>query len=255
MSDRLQEIRSILHKYKLDDPVEESLRKQFNSFKQHDLKGVLKKTGRYSMFAGVIYGFYFLLKKLGIGVTIVKSTVVLSVGAVTLVGSLSTGTYYTIKHIVKPQKKIEKKDIFQKKDQSRSFKKVDRKLVPQVVRENNSKQKTEKKLASVIIKEYGVVPFSVENVPASIANKVTSTVIQSLSKKGSTMRITSSKQNAVRKMVIGSIERLGGTYTVSMRLVRVKDSKILKLSSKSVSDETKIQEICIQMIQNIMRLK
>ena len=244
MNNKIDNFNNLLDKYKLTDPASADTKSRLYTYKKEDLKVILKKTGKYSFIFGTIAALFFYLKKIGIGITVMKTTILITIGSMTLIASLSTGVYYTVKHVSKTDKLQDDNKIQEKKNSTDTDKGIKKDEKKSVIKGDN------------IQFEYGVVPFSAENVSRQTADLVTNTVLSGIKSQkadSSVSMLDIKKQNIVEKMIVGSIEKLDSGYTITARLVQVKDSKILKIISENADSEGSIPSASRKISERLMK--
>ncbi len=233
MNKNIENFHNLIDKYQLTDETPADVKNNISQYKKAGFKNIIKKAGKYSIISAAVYSVFFFLKKLGISISVFKSIIIVSVGSIVIVSSVSTGVYYTIKHITGKDQKLEKKiDNTQLKNKNIEALK------------NNPQNKTTAVTTKDATVAFGVIPFAVENAPKTISTAFTSGLISNLkAAHGSkaVMRLNIAKQNRVKKLVIGSIDRIDGSYIITAKVVRVKDSKILKMVTETVDSKDKLQ--------------
>ncbi len=112
----------------------------------------------------------------------------------------------------------------------------------------SSNSSLRKKTAFIPVRyDLGVIPFTGENVPSSFSTAFSDELTKSISKlysnkKVLNVRFADKRKTSIEKMVLGSVEKLGTSYTISAKIVNVIDSKILFYTSHTINDKREIKK-------------
>ncbi len=244
MNSNVEQLYNVLDKYKFVEPASPEVQRHIRKIKKAQFKKTLKRTASYSLTFALIGYMYFTIKKLGIGITIVKSAAILAAGSTVAAVSIATGTYYTVKHITvsEPEQEIEIEQIIEQES-----------IVPikgvSPVKQRAVKKEEPKDSIEVIEKRIGVQPFFAENVENTTAHMVTDKIAEEIARlrgKDYVVNYRSIKDKRSGIILKGSVEFLDGTYTISAKLVDVKSLKLLYYTTETVKSLGEIDEACVR---------
>lgn len=237
-------LNQVIDKLKLSQPVPDNIQKHIREVKKQEFIKTLKKAGGYSTCFGLISYVFFSTKKLGIGFSIIQTTIALSLGATIVIATVSSGIYYSVKYLSNPiietiEKQLpEKTGINENSGQSIL---EDKKTINTITQKSAEKKAKTRNMI-------GIQQFNAENLDNNIATNITDTIAKNLSKKhknGNVLNLRTDKNNTqVDKMLIGTVEQFENSYTINVRLVDVKKSKIIFFTSETVESKEEINSAC-----------
>lgn len=108
MIQEIQILEQLLEKYRLTEPVPEEVRAYFLKRKKAFFVKVCKSLGIYNIFFGSVITVFFIMKKLGIAVTVIQSAVIVTVLTVFSAASVTYCGYSLILPLIKCETKQEK---------------------------------------------------------------------------------------------------------------------------------------------------
>jgi hypothetical protein len=97
MIDEIAIMQRLFDKYRVSNPLPADIQRRAMRMKRKNLAGVMKKLGIYSPVYGMILAFYFLLKKIGIGFSVMQSAVLFFAASAIAVSSVAAGGYVLVK--------------------------------------------------------------------------------------------------------------------------------------------------------------
>jgi hypothetical protein len=101
MTDERSIMQRIFDRYRVSNPLPGDVQRRALRMKRKNLVAVMKKLGIYSPLYGLILAFYLLLKKIGIGISIMQSTVLFFTASAVIVSSAAAGGYVAVKNAIK----------------------------------------------------------------------------------------------------------------------------------------------------------
>ena len=246
MNQKKDIFQQVFIKYKLDVPVSSEMQNYMHASKKENLKKILKKSGSYSLVFGAILTVFFYLKKAGIGVSITKAAGVLFVTTTIAVTSVSTGTYYTVKYIKKKllQNKTEEKHTQKQKEKTRE-------------KINNQEKVIKKKSPDVVSVNYayGLTGFSSKTVEKQVLHNVHSALLLDLINRIGKNKVVNLLQKKVNtaNIITGTIEKIGNTYIISIKVIDAKTKEVLQLKSGTASKKEDIAALCKKISRQIIQ--
>ncbi len=182
---------------------------------------ILKACGHYSLFSAAVSALYFFFKKTGIGISLTKA-----LSAVVITASVSAGGYYTVKKITG-----EKTHPAEEKELKKSVK-------PGVIlqRENGKAGDTGKKPVKALpggrVSHYvlGIMPLQSGTLGESDLRRITGSVYGKVAagkKKDFAKILNRRKIRGVRYAAFSSLEKIGGYYYVSVRVMDTGSTRIV----------------------------
>jgi len=228
-------IRELIKKSRLDKPVPAEVQAYIRENKGRQFKKIMKKAGVYSVLFGLISNLFFYLKRIGLGVTIVKTAVILTVTAVIIISFTTAGLYMLGRGYFsgKIQEKVEILDGNKGAlDLFPAGNKIDKALP-----ENDAASESDR---------VGVQQFVGVNVPASRAAETGDLIYEKLSSMTGSDRVVNFRKGRKKAgvLLMGSIEYLNNGYMISARLVNIKDSKIIYYTSENIISLDELERAC-----------
>lgn len=243
MSTDTSQFAEVLKRYGFVEPILPEVQMYIRDIKREQFIRTLKKAGGYSFIFGIITSVFFAIKKMGVGTTIVKSALLVFASAVISLTILSSGIYLSFKYITAFEEKKEEKreDAVQSGDAG-----IDKRIIRE--------KKTRREIPEGVML-LGVQPFVAVNVEGRIALLAADTIAEKLVElRGSSRVINMRRRREGRKiglMLLGSVEDLEGTYTVTAKVVSVSDSKIVFYTSEIVHSIDEIPAACTKIAGRI----
>ena len=236
----------VLLKYRFVEPVPPEVRRHIRLNKGRQFGITLKRAGAYSILFALISHLFFTLRKYGIGITIVKSALLLGILSLFTAAIITTGVYWF---------------VIRSSPESPLYKEIDDSIgsIGSIIEKPATTAAPEEKdiveSPAVIENRIGVQPFHAENCPAALALSASDRMAGTLSSlRGRELVLNLRTGRAGRKsgmMLFGSVDFLEGAYTVTARVVSVKDSRILYYDSEIAGTENDIQAACDRLSRKI----
>jgi len=244
MKNETKQFSEVLERFNFTDPLPIEVKRHIAKTKGKQFKKTLKRAGGYGFLFGSISYLFFSIKKLGLGITVVKSVVLMAIIYTLMALSVITGIYYTVDSLIKPLSGI-------KVNVGDPAAVVIEKEIVSPASSYYSNESLE-----VIQNRIGVQPFLTVNVPAETSIKITDIISNNLIKGLGKERVTNiRKEYGKRKngmMLMGSIELFEGTYTINARLVNVSDSRIISFASEVIQSPEELQGACAGISEKII---
>jgi len=244
MSTDTSQFAEVLKRYGFVEPILPEVQMHIRDIKREQFVQTLKKAGGYSFIFGIITSVFFAIKKMGVGTTIVKSALLVFASAVISLTILSSGIYLSYKYITAPEEKTEEKreDVVQSGDAG-----IDKRIIRE--------KKTRREIPEGVML-LGVQPFVAVNVEGRIALLAADTITEKLVELRGSSRVINMRRRRregrkIGLMLLGSVEDLEGTYTVTAKVVSVSDSKIVFYTSEVVHSIDEIPEACTKIAGRI----
>ncbi|MBN2159687.1 MAG: hypothetical protein JW807_09845 [Spirochaetes bacterium] len=217
----------VMLKYRLSEPASVEVKTHIRREKRRQFKKTLKRAGAYSIIFALISDLFFTLKKAGLPVTIVKSAVILVIVAALMTASVVSGVYLLM---TRPYGATETR-----RDGTAA---VDNTVAPV------SEEYEVREPPKVIEDRIGVSPFTAVNISGSRANVVSDRIAESLADLRGRDRVLNLRHGRGGKksgmMLFGAVENVEGVFTITARVVSVKDSRILFYDTEIAGSEADI---------------
>jgi len=225
-------LRRILHTYKLDNPMPPDVKRQMILSKKSTLISILKLKGKYSIPVMMIIAVFFWTKKLGIGISITKSILATIMASMIAAGGISIGAFYVVKRIV----------IDRTENKTPSI------VIPETVNEKMEK-------AGPAIYSIGLMPLEADEGDKDLARLLTAGLSSELQRIKGEKNVVAVKgvndANRSEKLLLGSVAKIEGSYRVTTRLVDRGNSRILLITTESLTSKADIDTICKKMAGKI----
>lgn len=221
-------LRQVLEKLRLTRPVPAETRARILATKGERFRSTLRRTGDYTVVFGAVAWFFFLLRRFGIGISITGSAVILALITASLATAVSTGAYFAaFRTELPPPGSIEKKEGMMIPPSPATERTAAKGAAPDAASED----------LDVVRNRSGVTLFTAAGAERDVALKVTDAVTRELASLKGSDRIVSLRlgRKKVGRMILGSVEKIEGSYTITARVVGVGDSKIISFASESAA--------------------
>lgn len=239
----ISKFNEVLVKYRFVEPVPVEVRHHVRMNKGKQFRKTLKRAGASSLIFALISYVYFTLKRYGIGVTIVKSALILGILSLFTAAAITTGVYWF---------------VMRQGPENALSREIDETIGGIIEKTGAASEQDGKDIvepAAVIEDRLGVQPFRGENCPGERALTASDRIAGTLaSLRGGKRVINLRMGRAGRKsgmMLFGTVEFLEGAYTVTARVVSVKDSRILYYDSEIAGSEEEIGAACDRLSRKI----
>ncbi|MCP4131809.1 MAG: hypothetical protein GY754_12590 [bacterium] len=248
MKDDFSLLHDIFDEYKVADPLPGEAQDFIVANEKRTLVDILKKLGRYNFFLGLVISVFYFFKKIGIGLSIVQSAVVVVTASSVAAASVATGAYVGVQYISKeeapPEIKIEKK--------IEDTGTLDSGVNPEKEKNTTDTQvvTTPKKPAKVFENTIAVKSFGSESLDIKEANRVSGILKNEFARLRGSGNSLSSSGPKPDFVILGSIEKTGDAYTLSARVVN-KNGSVIESPSVKLDSLNDIKRTCKKMARNI----
>lgn len=219
----IETFKRVLEKYQIPEPTPVEARRHAARVKASQFTVILRRAGAYSVIFALVVKIFFTVKKMGIAVTIAQSAIVLAIVSFLTAGGLTTGAIMFVKALGGIEAPVD----------GDSGTKAETIVGPRA-REDAAPpvQGTHPvEAADVIDDRLGVQPFTGVNLPPAETGRVAGLMAGSLSRLRGGDRVVNYGAGQQWKksglMLMGTVEKAEGGYTISARVVSVRDSRIL----------------------------
>lgn len=246
MSNNIKQLDRVLTKYDFLNPLPQDVRKHMLSGQRKSLNDVLKRTGKLNLFfAGALF-LFFLFKKIGIKISILKSVVIVGTATVIAAGSVSTGAYVVVKSYI-----FEKEPIRQEvpeDDTQRKKSALPEKTIKAV---NNDKVvRPEEYIIPAKKNTLAFTAFKSNNAENTIISAANSIFKKELISLRGPENIKSSPLHA-GILVLCSIDKAGSQYYINAKIVDKDMGRILFIVSEQAGSKSAVLETCRKIARKI----
>jgi len=226
----------VMEKYRLAEPVQTDVQRHIGIIKRAQFQKILKRTAGYSLFFALVSNIFFTLKKYGLGITIVKSAILLGIVTLVTAAAVTTGIYFLVARDIPPEKQLNVLEI-----------------MTDAVSVGPSEDPQEP--PAIIEDRVGIQPFTGIDFPAAGAARFSDRMARSLAALRGPDRVVNLRLGrGGRKsgmMLFGAVESAGGAHTVTVRVASVKDSRILFYDSETVQSEAELESACDRLAKKV----
>jgi hypothetical protein len=215
-------LKLILKMYSFEQPMPDSVKKQMLISMRKNLIIILKRFGKYGLLTMAAVYLLFLLKNVGLSISLFKAYILLLVTSVLMAGAISIVVYSVIKKHITVVLPVRETTLA-------CIKPNDKKLKPQ-----------QQSITSVRNYKLEMFPFAVSGRITSESNKVTNTIFSCMKKQlNETVVLSELNQSADSPyMMLGSVIQLENTNTIHARLVDARNSIVLMyVSQEWINDD------------------
>jgi hypothetical protein len=200
------------------------------------LREILKRSGALTLWFGLVLSIFYITKRIGIPITIVKSKIIAIIFSLSIAGTVAVGGYYTAQKFLPPAQKSLPKEVED---------------VKKTINEPEN-GRTSINGKNALHKFYlGIQPFSGE--ATSVSEKVTMAFIAGLEKNHAPTRtlLTDKNRTAVNRIILGSVIHFKDMYSITIRLINPDDGKMLYATSAEYKEEVEIPRVCEALARDI----
>lgn len=236
---KIEQFEKLMSKFRFTRPVPLEVRRRISSSKKKQFRTILKKTGGYSVSFGIIASLFFSLKKLGMGVSIIKTAIILASVTAASVVLIATGVYTTVKHIDRDEKR--ETGVLETGQ-----------LDVQPAEENDSEPADS---PEAIASRIAVRVFTADNADKNMSVTVTDAVADELALlrgKDFTLNIRKSNdEKRYRMILVGSVEQRDSVFMITARVSDVRDSRVIFYASEEAASPGDITAACKSIARKI----
>jgi hypothetical protein len=226
----------LLQKFRFVDPISPDIQQILRRSKSGQFKRTFRRTAGYSAVFAMIASLYFRIRRMGLPITIIKSSILAGLAAVILISTVTTGIYWYF--LKGPAESVIREEL--------------QHIAPLVTDPGISTRKEQARdiaePADVIEDRIGVKIFNAVNLPEIKAVSASDRMASILSGLRGVDRVINLRLGRAGKksgmMLFGSLELMEGNYTLSARLVSIKDSKIIFYDTEIIRSESDIDGAC-----------
>lgn len=238
MNNEIEKYQKLLDKLELTRPVPEEVQRYAMKSGDRNLKAILKKTGYYSVFFGILLTLFRWIRSLGINATIFKSKIVLTILSANLASAVILGSQYIAGKYMLDEPVNETREVLQ--DAALSKKK-------DIV----EKRSPDRRKTSIRSSEIGIQPFSGDSAQAEeVTSKIASYMSKSLGKKNVAF-IRQDRKVKLDRVLMGSVRSFGDTRYITARIVNVKNSSVEFVLSEQYKSEEELNAACLRISRKI----
>lgn len=225
----------LLSSYKFTEPVSPEIKKQMLRSRKKTIIHILKKNRQYGIISFLIISLFFLARKSGITLSIMKATIAAWTTAIVMTAAITGAAVYTVHYI------IEKNTPIQREIPGQSS--------PAAVGPVVKKDTAERATPSVVVYHVGIIAFENIGVDKSIAGKITDGLKTELSsilpgKRIAVFRSADTEGSSIRNLLMGSVIRFGDGFRLTARVIDPVSSTIVLYKSEEIRSEDDIPAAC-----------
>jgi hypothetical protein len=221
----------LLDKYKFSAGLDPAVRARVMSSRKASLRKVLQRRGAYTFAFGLAISMYIIIKQFGIQASLLTAKIILAASVGVTASALTVSAYVCYKYIAEPASQTvpEQKGSEEIKSEE---------AARPVITANNP-------LLLDVPYRIGLQPFKVEgNIAgrsAGITGKISSELVR-IEGVDKVVNISRGRDRNYNLMLTGSLNRFGGGYVLSVKLVDLSSSEVIFIDSKTVSSENNIDD-------------
>jgi hypothetical protein len=238
----IEQFNRVMEKYRFVEPLPADVQHHLRKSKRRQFNRTLKRTSGYSALFALISNLFFTLKKYGIAITITKSAILLGIAALLTAAAASTALYFLV------LQKVPDPDVITKARE---------RVTGTLEQDSALKESTDypAEPAAVIEDRLGVQAFTGINLPDNRVAVVTDRMARSLAALRGGDRVVNLRLGRGGKksgmMLLGSVESSDGSFSITARVVSVKDSRILFYDTETAGSEQDINGACSRLADKI----
>ncbi len=229
-------LQRVLLRYELAHDMSPDVRSAMWDAQKATFTHILKTHGKYSLYLSISAWLYVWLKKLGLGITLAKSAMVVSVAAVTGSIIITGAAAYTVHQVfIAPPEAVE----------------------TSMPREGEDARDAGQASRPAALKRFdlGVLPFeyqpSISREGARANLKIAQIALKSMGPDRAAFMADPGAFAKPRRALTGSVVKMGTLYRISVKLVDGASMRVLSLASGSASGEEDIDRACEELMRKM----
>lgn len=234
-------LKQLFEKCKLSENLSPETKKVMLDSKKEVFIKIMKSQAKYGFLMFFIVTLFFGIKRFGITLSIVKSSIVVITLAVFVTAGLISGSYFLVQHIVFSDQ-IPEKEI--------------QNITPDNGVSPNAKKKTSKMKRKTDYK-LDVFSFSSEGIDRKKVNRITDKIIKQLNlikgKNTAKLSINDKKINKYNRRLLGSVVQIDKNIMITAKIINVHTSKVIFYITEETDSIDKIDKLCDLVAQKISR--
>ncbi len=241
---KTEQLEKLLRKFRFDRPVEPGVRERISRNKKRQFTAIMKKTGGYTFSFGIVASLFFALKKLGLGVSIVKTALIMAAATTAAATLIAVGVYTAVTQMNDSDKKNDSHIKTEKQ-------------VPELVKKNDLSPVLQDDSRDAISCRIGIQLFNAAAADKKMAIAVTDIVARELAAaRGGEYTVNMRKGVGGKRygmILVGSVDRHDGAYTITARVSDVRDSRVIFYASEKVLSTEDVAAACKSIARKITR--
>jgi len=238
MIDEIALMQRVFDRYRISSPLPGEIQRRAMRMKRKNLVAVMKKLGIYSPLYGMILAVYFLMKKIGIGLSVMQSAVVLFTASVVAVPSVAAGGYVLagMAMVQSPPVQMER----------------DKKDAPAA--EPGAKSGEVSGGSGSIAYRYRLQFYGLENNGAGgpLVARVSDTMRGEIIRlKGRDRIAVTAAPDGAGLVLTGSVEKLDRQYLLSIRLTERRTRRIIFAASEESATAEGLRDLAVRFAQSV----
>ncbi len=244
-------LREVLEFYRFHEPVPAEARSHILRARKETLKRILREKGKYGLLILLGVNTYYLLKKLGISISLGKSVTIAVTVSLLSATAVTVAAYFTVQYAISG-----KPGVIEKPE-------IEEKIKKESEVEKKSSLKTNIDGKPVALKPavprplLNIIPFkhdkSLKNISAQIVKNISSSVKSSKGDWAVTTSVDLPSGKKAGKVLFGSIAKLGDKYIITARLVERKSSRVIQFIKETAESEDEIEDAGKRIISHIKK--
>jgi len=230
----------LMEKFRFAEPLPVEVRKTISARKKSGLVAILRARNRYGVFIAPAIWLFFLARRTGISLSMAKCTLIIWGIVVMAASTAATGVVYAVKHY-------------------RDSPAAAAALSGVAIRQDAAPPAEKKIDSPVPVVEpapgLGVVPFEFIGVDADFAETVTKKIGEGLIGSCGARKVAyvgrSCSAGMSKRLLLGSVVKLGDGYRITARVVDAATSRILLFASEKISSADEIDSACGRMLLRV----
>ncbi len=227
-------IKELFRKYHLQQELPPGSREKMAVLRRETLVAILRSKGKYSLLLVPVLKIFYLSRRIGIPLSMSKSAIAAATALMLATGTVSAGTYYTIRYV---------QDILRSTEHEK----------PVIPGQENSNivpvTPGKAYVRDTVSYQLAIGKFhSSDKTGSTMAERLKRSLIETLNEREAVgkaallQQIQDNRINEVKYILLGSVIQLENSYRVSARLVEQKTSRIIMYASETVAQKDQLHK-------------
>lgn len=222
-------IEKLIEKFRFDEPISFEIRNYISASKERNLKAILKKEGRYSLFTGLTLLVFLLARKAGLTLSFIQATAVTVTATIMTTAIVVTGSVTGVNYVI---------------EKNRAEKESSLPVIETPVEEH-----TETSLTPVSL--FG---FSGTKDTASVARLATDIIYNRLvAVRGEGNVFLASAGSRKGYHVTGSVEKIPAGFSITVKTVNPVNGVIIDIETTEIHSEEELYSACSGIVKKISK--
>ncbi len=222
-------VEKLVEKFRFDEPVSPQIKNYISSSKERNLKTILRKEGRYSIFTGLILLVFLLARKAGLTLSFLQATAISVTATIMTTAIVVTGSITGVNYVI---------------EKNRAEKDTPLPVIETPVEDH----------AGTILTPVSLFSFSGTTETAPVARLTTDIIYNRfVAERGEGNVFLASGGGRKGYHVTGSVEKIHSGYSITVKTVNPANGVIVDIETTEIHSEDELYSACSSIVKRISK--